>query len=134
MKIVATLFLALFALNAQAELKAPGTVLARECATNVSPVENTSVCYASVTEREGSYLTIGKDVWVIKGIRNAATEIEHIGFIGQRGQLEYRASMNIRVGTINSARSATGDGIVINADGQTIQASDFQIIFHTMSL
>jgi hypothetical protein len=136
MKALSILALALLSINAQAELKAPGTVLSTQCASIVAPVENTRVCYASITGREGSYLTIDKDVYAITGKTNdqGQAEIDHIGFIGARGQLEFRASMDMRLGQVSSLRGTYGDAIKIETRDGVILASKFEIVFHTMSL
>lgn len=130
MKIALLALAALISTSAHAELKAPGTVMANECAQEVDA--RTSVCYSTITGKNGLYLTIGTDVYAVGATQGSTTSIDHIGFIAERGRFEYRASLDVRMGEIKKV--GNGDAIEISIRDQKINASDFQIVFHTMSL
>lgn len=135
MKILAALVLSLASVNAHAELKANGTVLARECAQQVTsskaPAQQIEVCYADIVGRNGSYLTIGKDVWAITDSTSRKLSFDHVGFIGERGVFENRYSLDMRLGT---AVSSDRDSLEIDTGRETVRASKFEIVYHTQSL
>ena len=126
MKTLFMLAVSLLVLDAQAEVKAPGTVLATSCATKVEAAKPTEVCYASVVGLPNSYLRVGSDVWAFV----TATSLNHVGLV-VNGQLQYRLTSDIREAQFKQLGS---DAIEITSGGQTVLASDFEIVFHTMSV
>ena len=121
MEMLFAIVLSFLALQANAEVKPPGSVVVNSCAQNVQALTQVQVCYASVVGLPNSYVWIGNDIWVFTD----KVTLDHVGTVVS-GRIQYRITNARRLAQLTRL---DGDAVKITSRDETILVSDFQIMF-----
>lgn len=134
----------LFTVNAQAELKSEWTVVSDLCSRTISsssPQQNGKprvVCTGRIVGHYGPILIIDNAVWTFAGdeiSHGRQLSLQKIGTVGEYNR--FRPMLEKVIIRANAIVEGFGEKMKITfvrSHGETFQASNFQIMLHTMGL